>query len=176
MGEYYNQLPDSIQEHIRLIARDFEVPDALDTLETVAEAWLDKKKIFEDEIRKADMVEVSTLSAGDENGALVMTYSGSLVDLGPIDGGKRNVRYTSIGYRKNRPAHAESKGTNLVSDMEVDATAQFDEGPIKRTSQVFKIAVCQGDLDHNQKAKNISTTKTLIEDRFIEVNKTIRLD
>ncbi|MBN1647198.1 MAG: hypothetical protein JW874_04125 [Spirochaetales bacterium] len=176
MGEFYNRLPGTIQEHIRLIARDFEIPDADDTLETVAKVWMGKKEIFENEIARADLVEVDTLGVDDENGALVMTYSGSLVDLGPIIDGLRKVKYTSIGYRKNRPSHAESRGTNLARDMEVDSTAEFDQGPIKRTSQVFKIAVCRGNLASAEKAANITSTKTLIEEKFVEVNKSIDLD
>lgn len=173
MGEFYDQLPESIREHIRLIARNFEIPDADDTLEAVAKVWTGKKKIFERQIKQAGLNEVDLLAKDDTKGALVMTYSGSLVDISPVVEGRRKVTYTSIGYRTNTPAHAECSGTNLAKDMTIDATAEFDQGPIKRTSQVFKIAVCPAKLSSEEEAARVSSTKTLIEEEFLEANKQI---
>ncbi len=173
MGEFYDQLPDTIREHIRLIARNFEIPDAEDTLEAVAKVWIGKKEIFENQIEKAGLREVQVLEKNDRKGALVMTYSGSLVDISPVIDGKRKVTYTSIGYRTNTPAHAECAGTNLSRDMTIDNTAEFDQGPIKRTSQVFKIAVCADDLSPEEEASRVTSTKTVIEEEFLEANRQI---
>lgn len=175
MGDFFDQMPEHIQDHIRLIARDFEIPDAEDTLEAIAKVWIGKKEIFERQIESSHLEEVDALAKDDDDGALLLTYSGSLVDISPLINGHRGVTYTSIGYRINTPAHAECSETNLVRDLMVDSTAEFDKGPIKRTSQVYKIAVCRGELDLEDKASSITATKTIIEDEFLEVNKTLDL-
>ena len=176
MGELFDQLPENIQEHIRIVAKDFEIPDAEDTLEAIAGVWTEKKKIFENRIERANLEDVDALGKDDEDSALAMTYSGSLIDIGPIIDNSRKITYASIGYRISTPEHAESGETNLACDLMVDNTAEFTNGPIRRSSQIYKIAVCKGDMAPEEKASNITNTKTIIEDEFIEANKTIDLD
>jgi hypothetical protein len=174
MGEYLDQIPGNIQKHIKSIAGSVNLEEGEDALEKVAQAWLEKKDVFEENIQKMNMEEVNSFSKDNERGALAMTYSGSLINIGPAEGGVRTVSYTSIGFRNDAPKSAENNNSELGSDVEVDNIIKFNVGPVKSTSQIFKIAVCKDeDLSVEEQAKTIMEAATLIEEDFVEVNKTI---
>ena len=145
MGEYFDQVPATIQDHIKAIAKDVKAAEGEDAIEKVAQAWLDKKSVFENKIAEMDMEEVDFLGKDDEQGALVLTYSGSLVNIGPVIEDQRHCTYA------------------------------FETGPVKSTSNIFKIAVCKGDLSAEEQEENFTRAATIIEEEFVEVNKTIMM-
>lgn len=177
MGEYLDQIPDNIKGHIEQIAKDIKLEDDEDAVEKVARGWLEKKDAFEEKIESMGMEEVDSLSQDDEKGALALTYSGSLVNIGPIMDGVRHSTYSSIGFRTNAPDQAESDNSTLESDVEVDGIIKFSNGPVKSTSKIFKIAVCKDDdMTAEEQEKTIMEVATVIEDEFVEVNKTIMME
>jgi hypothetical protein len=91
MGEYLNQLPENIEEHIREITRSSGLPQGEESVEKMARGWIEKKQVFEDFIQKFQMEEVESFAQDDERGALALTYSGSLVKIGPIIDGVRKT-------------------------------------------------------------------------------------
>jgi len=174
MGEYLDQIPSNIQQHIKGLAQSVKAEEGEDAVEKVAQAWLDKKAVFEDKIAEMGMEEVDNLAKDDEKGAIALTYSGSLVNIGPLVDDVRTVKYSSIGMRTDIPESAESESSNLASDVEVDGIIQFEGGPVKSTSQIFKIAVCKDeDMSPEEQQQTIIETATIIEEEFVEVNKTI---
>lgn len=176
MGEAFDQVPGNVQDHIRAIAKDFSMPDTEDTLEAIAKAWLEKKDVFEEKTAEADMEEVDVLSVEEELGALALTYSGSLINIGPFFDGGRRISYSSIGFRTEIPDSAEKEDANLAKDLAVDDTAEFKNGPVKSTSKIFKIAVCKEDLSAEEQEENLSEAVTIIEEEFVEVNKTVMME
>jgi hypothetical protein len=177
MGEFLDQIPDNIKGHIQQIAKDIKLDDDEDAVEKVAKGWLDKKEAFEEKIESMGMEEVDSLVKDDEKGALALTYSGSLVNIGPVIDGVRHSTYTSIGFRTNAPDQAESDNSTLDEDIEVDGIIKFSNGPVKSTSRIFKVAVCKDDdLSAEEQEKTIMEVATVIEDEFVEVNKTIMMD
>lgn len=176
MGDAFEQVPENVQDHIRAIAKDFKMPDTEDSLEAIATAWLEKKSVFEEKTVEADMIDADILTVDDELGALALTYSGSLVNIGPLYDGGRRISYSSIGYRTEIPDSAEKDDANLAKDLCVDDTAVFKNGPVKSTSKIFKIAVCKAELSVEEQEENLSEAVTIIEEEFVEVNKTIMME
>ncbi len=176
MGESFNQVPGIVQDHIKAISKDFEMPDTQDTLEAIANAWLEKKDLFEEKIAEANMEEVDSFVMEDESAALALTYSGSLISIGALVDDARNISYSSIGYRTEIPESAEEDNSNLGADLSVDNIAEFSNGPVKKTSKLFKIVVCKGDLSAEIQEETITDTVTVIEEEFVEVNKTILME
>ncbi len=177
MGEYLDQIPQNIKGHIQEIAKDINLDDDEDAVEKVAKGWLDKKEAFEEKIDSMGMEEVDSLAKDDERGALALTYSGSLVNIGPIIDDVRKSVYSSIGFRTNAPDQAESDNSTLTGDIEVDGIIKFSYGPVKSTSRIFKVAVCKDDdLTAEEQEKTIMEVATIIEDEFVEVNKTIMME
>jgi hypothetical protein len=173
MGEYLEKIPVHLHDHLKGLIKASKLPDDEETLEKIAKGWLDKLDAFEEETAKQNMEEVQTLEKDNSKGAIVLTYSGSLINIGPLSDGTRNVIYTSIGLRTDAPDRAEKEDSVLGTDVVVDDTVKFSQGPVKSTSKVFKIAVCTGNLSLEQEENNLTQVMTQIEDIMLDVNKTI---
>jgi hypothetical protein len=173
MGEYLEQIPQRLHVHIQGITKTSGLPEGEESVELIAQAWLEKKKTFEEKIVVLKMEEIETLSCDDARGAVVMTYSGSLLLIGPLDDGVRRAQYISIGLRKDVPDSVEKTGAVLAKDVRVDETVEFEIGPVKSTSQVFKIAVLTEKLPLLEEEQKIQEATQVIAEEFVEVNKTI---
>jgi hypothetical protein len=176
MGIYIDQIPTDIQDHIRKITKSSGLPDTDESVETIAQAWLEKKRIFEEEIQKQGMEEVDDFSENEERGALILTYSGSLLTLGPLVDGSRNVDYLSIGLREDVPESAHHDSGKLSGDMAVDEVAAFEPGPIKQSSAIFKIAVTSDELETEEEEELLSNVTEVLSEEFVQVNKTVILE
>ena len=135
--------------------------------------WLEKKEAFEEKMVEMGMDEVGSFDKEDERGALLLTYSGSLVSLGPMEDNERNVEYTSIGFRHDVPASLSKEGCSLAGETSVDKPMLFEKGPIKATSPIFKIVVCPESLSFDEQEELVNDATTMIVDTFIEKNKEI---
>jgi hypothetical protein len=176
MGENFDQLPSHVQDHIKVIASDFNLPEGEDTLDSIAGGWLEKKSTFEEKVAEQDMEEVDVLEKDDEKGGIALTYSGSLVSIGPLVDGVRSASYSSIGFRTSAPDAAENDNSVLKKDVKVDETIEFSTGPVKSTSRIFKIAVFIEDLSVEEQEENLSEVTSILEDEFVEINKTVIME
>jgi hypothetical protein len=173
MGEYLDQIPEEIRGHIREITKLSGLSEGEDSVEMIAQAWLEKKKTFEEETQKLNMEELPSFGKEDERAAIALTYSGSLVNIGPLKDDLRKVQYMSIGMRKDVPDLAEREDSVLAKDISLDEPITFERGPVRSTSQIFKIAVFTGDLSAEEQEEKISEVTQVIGEEFVEVNKTI---
>jgi hypothetical protein len=171
--EIFNTLTSVIQNHIRQIAKTSGLPPGDETLETLATAWVEKEKCFEDGMAEGNLESVPFCSKDDQRGAIVLTYSGSLLNIGPLMDGKRRVEYTSIGLRTDVPASALEEASVLGSDIETDSAVSFSKGPIQQSSPIYKIAVCAQELEAEEEEALLTQITQDIAEEFVEVNKTI---
>lgn len=171
MGEILNQLPSEIQIHIKGIAKSAGLSDDEESYEKLAKGWLDKKTIFETQIADQNMMEVESLNKDDEKGAVALTFSGSLVLIGPLVEGFRKAGYNSIGIRKNVPDSMVQENSKLAADITVNSPIEFESGPVKSTSSIYKIAVCKDDLDAIEQEEKISEVTVIMTEEFVNVNK-----
>lgn len=175
MADVMDQVPAGVRDHLKQIAKDAKGDDP-EMVAKVAAGWLDKKKVFEDRVAEMEMEEVDSLPKDSEDGALALTYSGSLVTIGPLSEGARKCSYSSIGFRTDIPDAAEHEASVLKKDAKVDDVIAFDPGPVKSTSKIFKIAVMKGDLNAEEQEENLDQATTVIQEDFVEVNKTVMMD
>jgi hypothetical protein len=176
MGEMLDKIPEKVRDHIRSIAAGSGLPEGEEAVETIAGAWLEKKEIFEKQIAESGMEEVDELPHDSENGALLMTYSGSLLTIGPLEDDLRRVEYRSIGLRQDVPESAEMEESKLKEDVAVDEVASFDPGPIKQSSAIFKIAVPKEELSPEEESELLASLTQVVTQEFIDVNKTVAAD
>lgn len=176
MGEYLEQVPEKIQDHLKQITKTSGLEYSDESIELIAQAWLEKKRQFEEETQKADMEDIDELLKDDERGALMMTYSGSLLTIGPLLEEGRHVEYVSIGLRKDVPDSSEKDASVLAEDINVDGEAVFDVGPISKSSPIFKIAVFKEELEAEEEEEKLSEATQILTEGFVDVNKTIILD
>jgi hypothetical protein len=173
MGEMLDKIPEKVRDHVRSIAAGSGLPEGEEAVEAIAGAWLEKKEIFEKQVAESGMEEVDELPFDSENGALVMTYSGSLLTIGPLEDDVRHVEYRSIGLRQDVPETAERDESKLSEDVVVDEVASFDPGPIKQSSQIYKIAVPKEELSPEEESDLLTSVTQVITQEFIDVNKTV---
>ena len=176
MGEFLDQVPAAIQDHINVLAKTSGKAGDEEFMENIAKGWLEKMKSFEAETALFQMEQVESMENDNPNGALLMTYSGSLINIGPLVDGTRKVEYSSIGLRQDVPDRASKEDSEVDGDIAVDESVSFITGPIKKSSPIFKIAVIKEDLEPEEQEEKLSEATQILEDNFVEVNKTIIMD
>ncbi|MDC7223675.1 MAG: hypothetical protein PQJ60_08050, partial [Spirochaetales bacterium] len=125
---------------------------------------------FKEQMFNMGMEETDHFDSYDERGVLALTYSGSLISIGPVNGGDRKVDYTSIGFRMDVPDSLTKEGCLLADDITLDKGVVFDGGPIQKTSPVYKIVVCPESLEANEQEDLIDQATTMIIDAFAGIN------
>ncbi|MFA6506536.1 MAG: hypothetical protein WCT14_10575 [Treponemataceae bacterium] len=173
MGTYLDQIPAHLRGHITKIAATSGLAQNEESVELLAHAWLEKIDSFETRIAESDMEEWVEFPAAEARGALILTYSGSLLTVGPQENGTRRVEYASIGLRKDVPESAASDRSVLSKDVRVDESAAFSGGPIEKSSAVFKIAVAKEQLPIEEEKELLSEVTQVLTEDFVELNKTI---
>ncbi len=169
----FNALSPVIQNHVKLISKTSGLPVNDETYELLASAWMDKKQCFEDALAENSLEETAFFDKDNARGALVLTYSGSLLNIGPLVAGKRRAEYTSIGLRTDVPDSAVEESALLSADIEIDSPAAFSKGPIQQSSPVFKIAITTADLTSGEEEELLTRISQEVTEDFVEVNKTI---
>ncbi|HDQ15284.1 MAG TPA: hypothetical protein ENN41_10785 [Sediminispirochaeta sp.] len=169
-------ISEKIREHIKQLVRTAGLPDNEESIEILEEGWQEKLETFEREVEERNMELSEEFDAEDERGALLMTYSGSLISVGPLTSKGRSVEYHSIGIRKDVPETAEASETELADDVEVDSVVMFSNGPIKKSSPIYKIAVIVEEMDEEEQTELLAEVTQVLSEDFIEVNKTLIQD
>jgi len=170
MTETEKTIPENIQKHLQYVARSFGLSQDKETVQELAACWEEKLEAFESRMIEMGMDEIGFFAKDDERAALALTYSGSLLSIGPLVDGSRKIEYTSIGLRKDVPASIQEENCNLKEDMEVEKSIAFEGASIKRTSQIYKIVACPFSLDTEEQEEMIDEAKTLIIDTFVDMN------
>lgn len=173
MGEYMNQVPEAVQQHIRSITTTAGLSDTEESYERFAEGWIEKRSIFEERVSDNGMEEMEEFTVDEAHGGLLLTYSGSLLTIGPLVDGARAVEYRSIGIRMDVPEQANAEKTQLANDVAIDAIATFTNGPVKSSSAIYAIAITSEDLEPEEEGDLLAEVTKALTEEFIEVNKTI---
>jgi hypothetical protein len=169
----FNSLSPEIQQHLKQIAKTSGLAQTDESHELLAVAWKDKETIFEKTLADNKLLDMAFYGRAEPRGALVLTWSGSIINIGPLVDGNRRCEYTSIGLRADVPPAATHEASELSADLEVDEPVQFLRGPIRTSSPVYKIAIASEALDPEaEEAMLTQISKDLAED-FATVNKTV---
>ena len=171
MSEHLDQVPEEIQSHIREITHSSGLPDTDDSVDLIAEGWLEKRDRFERLIKRMHMEPADILEVDDERGCLVMTYSGSLLNIGPLREKGRTVQYASIGLRRDVPETAQKEASQLKEDARVGSPVTFSVGPITSSSPVFMIALTSEDLDLDAQEEQVMKATQILTREFVTVNR-----
>jgi hypothetical protein len=166
-----NGLPDTIIRHLHAAARNFGLEQDEETIARLGAAWLEKRDAFDNLAIEKGMDDVGFFAKSDERGALMLTWSGSLVSVGPLTDNSRRVEYASIGFRTDVPPSLSREGCVLSSDGEIDRCLTFLEGPIKQTSRIFRIAVCPESLSAAEQSELLNEASSIIAESFTETNR-----
>ncbi len=171
MEDIKNKLPDQIKSHLKNLVEASGLPDNEDSLNRIAENWLNKKEMFEGQIKNLNMLELDSFSKEENRPALLLTYSGSLISLGPEKSGNRWLEYASIKLRNDVPDIVNAESIKIGEDVKVNEGVNFEEGPIKKTSSIFKISVCAEDVSISEQEKRIREATIFLTNGFVKLNR-----
>jgi len=173
MATALEQLPPNIQVHVKSLTKNAGLSDTEESYEKLAQGWLDKKNAFEKDVREQGMKEVDSLAKDAQKGAVALTYSGSLVLIGPLIDGVRKGGYNSIGIRKDVPKTILKEDSKLAADIQVDQVLKFEVGPVQSTSAIFKIAVCEEEMEALVEEEKISEVTIIVTNNFVDINQAL---
>lgn len=172
MGEQFDSVEKEIQEHLGKLVKTAEIAGD-DPLEQLAGAWLEKQRAFFEQTKQREMEEVDDLEQEDARGALLLTYSGSLISLGPLGDDGREVEYVSIGLRQDVPESASAQHSDLSGSLNLGSAAEFTKGPISKSSPVYAIAVLKEDLSEDEGLEVLGDVTMMLTQDFVDINKTL---
>ncbi len=168
--ETHATIPENILKHLQYVATSFGLGQDEETIQMLADSWSEKLEAFENKMIELGMDEVASFETDDERAALALTYSGSLLSIGPLLDGSRKIDYTSIGLRKDVPESIEDEDCSLKYNMEVEKSIEFERSSIKKTSLIYKIVVAPESMDADEQEELIDEAKTVIIDTFVGMN------
>jgi hypothetical protein len=58
MGQYFEQLPEQIKRQAKELTKTSMLPDSEESLEKISKSWIEKKSMFEEQIKSIRMEEV----------------------------------------------------------------------------------------------------------------------
>ena len=171
----FEEMDERIQNHI---IKNVLIPSGLEdndiNKEMMATAWFNKEEAFTTQLANLGMEEVPDLSENEKKAALALTFSGSLIGIGPMEGGHRQVIYSSIGMRRDVPNQAVSDNSSIKGDLKIGEEAHFAGGPIVKSSPLYKIALIKDEvLPIEDQRQTISEATRIITEEFVDVNKTV---
>jgi nucleoid DNA-binding protein len=173
MGQYYDQLPDNIKKHISDIIKNSKLKAEDDVFEKMSKSWLEKRKLFEEQIQLLNMEEITNFVVNDKRGALILTNSGSLISFGTLEKDYRWAEYASIEFRRDVPPVSKKNQSKLAKDIVLQQTMEFIGGPIKSSSHILKIAVCPLSVPLDEQEKRIRQATIFLTNGFVKINRTI---
>lgn len=164
-------LPEVIRRQIDAMATAPETPKLPDIKERLAANWSEKFELFVSQTRLLDMDQVPSLPAADRRGLIALTYSGSLVAIGPQTGSGRWLEYSSIKLRADVPEIVSGQRVEIKGGVGQDAALEFESGPIKSTSAVYRIAVCDARLSPEEQDRRIREAAIYLTNGFMKINR-----
>ncbi len=173
MGQNYEAVADQVRDHLQSLVKTAGLTNNEESLEALAGGWLEKQSSFHEQTKANEMEETDSLEIEDGRGALVMTYSGSLITIGPETENGRTVEYTSIGLRSDVPESRKHEGSVLAADVVKDSPVDFEVGPITQSSPVYAIAIAKEELSAEAEEELLGQVTLMVAEDFVEVNKTI---
>lgn len=171
-GAYFDRLPERVKLHVAEVTKSSGLPQTGESVEKISKCWLEKMKMFDDQVAALRMAEVDSFPKESPKGALLFTYSGSLLCLGTSSGGKRYAEYASIDLRKDVPDISKREGAELESDVVVGSVLSFRGGPIRSSSPLFKIVVCADEVSLEEQEKRIREATIFLTNGFVKINRT----
>jgi nucleoid DNA-binding protein len=146
------------------------------SLELIAENWLEKRSMFESQTKLLGMERIDIFPAAEKRGIILLTYSGSLMAIGPAgENGGRWFEYASIKLRNDVPPLVREEGVVIDGSIEPDKPATFDHCSIKHSSDILLMAVCPESLSRSEEDKRLREASIFLTNGFVKLNRTLTL-
>jgi nucleoid DNA-binding protein len=179
----FEDLPERIQRHLQSITESSGLPPGEDSLARITANWIEKRDLFEEQTELLDMRDIEELSPDDDRGVLVLTYSGSLLSLGPAepaDGGAtpapgRRFEYASMPLRADVPSLVREEDVRLEGSIRRDVPARFSNCSIEQSSPVLRAVACAPEVSAADQERRIREATIFLTNGFVKLNRTLTM-
>ncbi len=171
----YDELPVRIRSQLDGLLADSGRAEDPEARERLASVWSEKFRLFTGQTQALGMVSVGELAADDDRAAIFLTYSGSLISLGPRRGKDRWLEYASIKLRVDVPELVRGDKANLAAAAVLDQAAAFEGTSLKRSSALYRIAVCPAGTSPDEQERRVREATVYLTNGFIKLNRTLSL-
>ncbi len=172
----FGELPKQIQVQLDALLADSGQAGDIEAQEKLAGIWAEKFRLFTGQTSSLGMEEVPEFVADDERAAIFLTYSGSLISLGPRRGKDRWLEYASIKLRMDVPELVRGDKANLSAPAKLDHAAAFTGTSLKRSSALYRIAVCPAGTSPDEQERRVREATVYLTNGFIKLNRTLLLE
>ncbi len=169
----FDDLPAEIRRQLESLLPDTGLIDSLESKNRLAAVWNEKFDLFCSQINALGMDFTTHMDLMDKRGAILLTYSGSLISLGPESDEGRWLEYASIKFRTDVPDIAHGKSARLSCPLEQGHPAEFSGCSLKKTSSLYRIAVCPEGTTSEDQQKRIREATIFLTNGFIHINKSL---
>lgn len=173
-----SDIPEGVRSHLRGLATELGLAGNEGFLLDLTAVWRRKAALFEDQARSVHLALVDEVPPNDPHGALVLTYSGSLLSLGPDTDRTlgRWLEYSSIKLRTDVPDVVTDRGVSIPEGMRRASPILLGGSQITRTSPVHSIAVCPADLGEDDQEKRIRESTIFLTNGFMKFNRSVQAE
>lgn len=175
MKKKFMRLDKAIQEHLISICKSAGLKCNDKSLEILASEWMAKERVFLEQSQVMGLEGVE--ACGDsERGFIALTYSGSLMAIGPESKGSRRAVYVSINRRQDVPSRAEVDNAVLDGAVEVGKEIIFSSGPVQRSSAVYKLAILPKSIRVEEQNTILDEATLTLTSNFQSLNEASIID
>ena len=164
-------IPPVVISHLEGLIPHSRLPDTEEMRRKLIEAWLLKKASFQKMVEHGGFRAVEFMKKDDISGCCVLTLSGSLVMVGPLADGRREISYTSIGLRSDVPETYVVADGALAEDIECGKPLRLRGGKFEKTSAVTDIAARPAAEHRDVQAASLRRADERLKSDFIRVNR-----
>jgi nucleoid DNA-binding protein len=178
----FQSLPEAIKRHLLGLATEKNKQNDLEYLHTLTDVWRQKEELFREQIKSVKLELVDSVSNKDTRGMMILSYSGSILCVGPVFLTSTNinfsrwVEYSSIKLRTEVPDIIMEKGASLSAMLSVGQSVNLENSRVKTTSPAYLIAVCPEGIDEDEQDKRVRQSAVFITAGFMKYNQTLQLD
>ncbi|MBU0926170.1 MAG: HU family DNA-binding protein [Spirochaetes bacterium] len=172
----FEALPRQIQVQLEALLAESGKAGEEEARESLASVWTEKFRIFIGQIGALGMELLDELSKDDDRAAILLTYSGSLISLGPRRGKDRWLEYASIKLRVDVPELVRGDKVNLAAGAKLDQAAAFEGTSLKRSSALYRIAACPIGTSPDEQERRVREATVYLTNGFIKLNRSLSLE
>jgi nucleoid DNA-binding protein len=176
MTDQFNELPPRIQSHLKRLTESSELPPGDESLARITENWTTKERLFQEQVEALDMRREERFASDDPRGALLLTYSGSLVTLGPLAENGRSFEYASIKLRNDVPGIVREEGVGVAKELECEKPAAFTGSTIEHTSELLTIASFDPSLEGAEQSERLRQATIFLTNGFVKANQSLSVE
>lgn len=172
--ENINNIPENIENHLKGLFSSIDNTLEL-TIDDLKKMWIEKENLFEKQTKFLGMIPTDEFGADDDRGAILLTFSGSLISIYSASTNFRKIEYASIKMRSDVPDIVVTEKTSLEEGITINNSASFTEGDIKKTSSIYKIFSFENDVASQEQDKRIREATIFLTNGFVKINRTLSL-